>query len=91
MILELNEGTHWFWRADIDAHGSTTNVIAMAYPGRWKTTAINDDDGDNAQWTRVSTSITTKTEERGARSEGYSGYIMVILYIHTGKEHYTRE
>lgn len=55
MILELNEGTHWFWRADINAHGTTTNMIAMAYPGRWKTTAINDDDGDNAQWTRVST------------------------------------
>ena len=55
MILELNKGTHWFWRADVDAHGTTTNMIAMAYPGRWKTTAINDDEGDNSQWTRVST------------------------------------
>jgi hypothetical protein len=54
LILELNEGSHWFWRADVDAHGTTTNMIAMAYPGRWKTTAIRDD-GDNAQWTRVST------------------------------------
>lgn len=55
LIVQLNEGTHWFWRANIDAHGTTANNIAMSYPGRWKTSVILDDKGNLGQWTRVST------------------------------------
>jgi hypothetical protein len=54
LILELNEGTHWFWRANIDAHGTTTNKIPMTYPGRWKSPTLLDEE-ENAQWTRVNT------------------------------------
>ena len=54
LILELNEGSHWFWRANVDAHGTTTNKIAMQAPGKWKTPALLKKD-ENAQWTRVNT------------------------------------
>jgi hypothetical protein len=55
LIVELNEGTHWFWCADVDAHGTTTNNVAMSYPGKWKASAICDDEDGIGQWTRVST------------------------------------
>jgi hypothetical protein len=54
LILQLNKGSHWFWRADIDAHGTTTNKLVMTHPGRWKTAAILEED-EMAQWTRVNT------------------------------------
>jgi hypothetical protein len=54
MILELNQGSHWFWRSDTDAHGTTTNKIAMKHPRAWKTPERLQDE-DNAQWTRVNT------------------------------------
>jgi hypothetical protein len=54
LILELNQGSHWFWRSNIDAHGTTTNNIAMRHPGAWKTRAQLEDE-ENAQWTRVNT------------------------------------
>jgi hypothetical protein len=54
LVLELNQGSHWFWRSDIDAHGTTTNKVAMRYPGAWKTRAQLKDE-ENAQWTRVNT------------------------------------
>jgi hypothetical protein len=50
----LNEGTQWFWRANLDAHGTTTNQVVMRHPGKWKTPEKLDE-GENAQWTRVNT------------------------------------
>ncbi|KAM6504362.1 hypothetical protein JOM56_001305 [Amanita muscaria] len=54
LILELNQGSHWFWRSNADAHCTTTNRIVMKYPGAWKTPAQMEDE-ENAQWTRVNT------------------------------------
>lgn len=54
LILELNEGTHWFWRANLDAHGTTANKVAMRYPGKWKTPALLKQE-EIAQWTRANT------------------------------------
>jgi hypothetical protein len=54
LILELNQGSHWFWRSDTDAHGTTTNRIVMEHPGAWKTPARLKDE-ENAQWTRANT------------------------------------
>ena len=54
VILQLNEGTHWFWRAHIDSHGTTANQVAMKHSGQWKTPEFLDRE-DNAQWTRVNT------------------------------------
>jgi hypothetical protein len=38
--MELNDGTHWFWHANIDAHGTTTNKAAMQHSHKWKTPAF---------------------------------------------------
>jgi len=54
VILELNEDSHWFWRANVDAHGTTTNQIAMQHPKKWKAPNFLDKE-DVAQWTRANT------------------------------------
>ncbi|KAF8219891.1 hypothetical protein L208DRAFT_1382841 [Tricholoma matsutake] len=54
LILELNQGSHWFWRSDTDAHGTMTNRIVMKHPGTWKTPERLDSEED-AQWTWVNT------------------------------------
>jgi len=54
VILELNENSHWFWRANIDAHGTTTNKAVMQHPRKWKTLEFLNKE-DVAQWTRVNT------------------------------------
>jgi hypothetical protein len=53
LILELAQDMHWFWRAWIDAHGTTTNNLVMCKPEKWKRYIIKD--GEAAQWTSVQT------------------------------------
>ena len=53
VIVELNTGSHWFWRAAVDAHGTTTNMLAMRYPGEWKSALTLKQ--DRAVWTRATT------------------------------------
>jgi hypothetical protein len=54
VILQLNQGSHWFWRANIDMHGTTTNKVAMQHPCKWKTPEFLEN-ADIAQWTHVNT------------------------------------
>jgi len=54
LILELNKGSHWFWRANMDAHGTTSNKLVMQHPGTWKRRGLFKEE-DKGQWTRVNT------------------------------------
>ncbi|KDQ56207.1 hypothetical protein JAAARDRAFT_194877 [Jaapia argillacea MUCL 33604] len=52
LLVELSQGAHWFWHADKDEHGMTTNVVAAGDPGHWKAYATK---GGVGQWTLVDT------------------------------------
>ena len=54
MIMELNENSHWFWRANKVSHGTTTNKIAMQHPGKWKMGKLVEKE-ESAMWTRANT------------------------------------
>ena len=53
LIVELSHDAQWFWMAARDAHGTTTNRVAMDNPEKWKD-AI-DRHPDKAQWTSAHT------------------------------------
>jgi len=55
LIIELNEGTYWFWHANVNAHRTTTNNVTISYPEKWKASAIYDDEDGIGQWTCIST------------------------------------
>lgn len=54
VILQLNEGSRWFWRAAKDPHGTTANALAINHPGKWKS-AVQEKLEDYAVWTRAVT------------------------------------
>ena len=43
----------WFWNAPLDAHGTTTDFLALKHPASYKEFIINPEVEDHAQWTRV--------------------------------------
>lgn len=53
LIVELSEDAHWFWRATEDAHGTTSNEVAMNNPVRWKDSIVYKP--NTAQWTYAET------------------------------------
>lgn len=53
VIVELNHLSWWFWNAPLDAHGTTTNSLALKHPASYKEFITNQEAEDHAQWTRV--------------------------------------
>ena len=53
LIVELSYDAHWFWNAFEDAHGSTSNKLAMRNPKRWK--GCIKSHPEDAQWTYAQT------------------------------------
>jgi hypothetical protein len=53
LIVELSHDCHWFWNAFEDAHGSTSNWLAMTNPSNWQSHIKSHP--DDAQWTYAQT------------------------------------
>jgi hypothetical protein len=53
LIVELSHDAHWFWDATKDAHGTTSNKLAMSKPDRWKKYIAGQPNA--AQWTCAQT------------------------------------
>lgn len=53
LIVELSHDARWFWDAKEDAHGTTSNNVAMSKPKRWKDCIVSKP--DMAQWTYAQT------------------------------------
>lgn len=53
LIVELSNDAHWFWDASRDAHGTTSNNVAMCKPSSWKKSIT--DRPNAAQWAYVQT------------------------------------
>jgi hypothetical protein len=53
LIVELSHDSHWFWNAANDAHGTTSNNLAMSKPDKWRDYITGKPDA--AQWSYVQT------------------------------------
>ena len=53
LLVELSHDAHWFWNPSEDAHGTTSNNVAMSKSESWKEHI--KDYPDAAQWTYAKT------------------------------------
>lgn len=52
LLVELDKGAMWVWKAKDDYHGTTTNTVSLNRATNWSRLAKNDPEA--AQWTLVS-------------------------------------
>ena len=53
LLVELSQDAHWFWDAMNNAHGTTSNNVAMSRPDNWKDHIVKQPNA--AQWTYAQT------------------------------------
>ena len=54
IIVELSEGSVWFWKSKEDHHGTSTNAMSMKHRSIKNWARLARDNPNGAQWTLVS-------------------------------------